>query len=113
MSLEQWLAGRPDGDSAIVDAVLGHLEGLGPVEVEAVSVGVLVRGRRTFVELRPRRRGLRVSIVLPHDVESARVRTRVQSPAGWTAIFVDLLGPDDVDDQVRGWLTESHEEFAE
>lgn len=113
MALEEWLDRRPPGDGLIVDAVLTHLDSLGAVEVEAVAVGILVRGWRTFVELRPRRTGLRLSIVLPHDVESSRIRTRVQSPAGWTAVFVDLLAAADVDDQVRGWLSESHEEFAQ
>jgi hypothetical protein len=113
MSLERWLADRPASDEPIVEAVLAHLASLGPIEVEAVSVGILVRGRRTFVELRPRRRGLRLSVVLPHDVHSSRVRQRVHSPAGWTAVLVDLLSVDDVDDEVLGWLSESHEEFAE
>lgn len=112
MSMEDRLHGRPATDAAVVDAVLAHLESLGPVEVEAVSVGILVRGARTFVELRPRRAGLRLSVVLPRDVVSPRVERRVHSPAGWTAVLVDLLSPADVDDEIRGWLTESYEAYG-
>lgn len=112
MSLDDWLARRPPSDASVVEEVLAHLDALGPVEVEAVPVGILVRGSRTFVELRPRRTGIRLSVVLPHDVQSRRVQHRVRSRAGWTAVFVDLESPDDVDEEVRAWLTESYEEFA-
>jgi hypothetical protein len=112
MSLDEWLARRPPTDAPIVEAVLAHLESLGPVVVEAVPVGILVRGERTFVEIRPRRRGLRVSIVLMHDVRSARIVRREQSNAGWTAVFVDLTSPGDVDDELRAWLAESYAAFG-
>jgi hypothetical protein len=111
MSLDEWLARRPATDAPIVEAVLAHLESLGPIVVDAVPVGVLVRGERTFVEIRPRRSGVRVSIVLMHDVASARIVRRERSNAGWIAVFVDLTSTDDVDDQLRAWLTESYAAF--
>jgi hypothetical protein len=55
----------PDWHRAAFGRINGHLEGLGPLVVEPVKVGVFFKRRRSFAELRPMKSALRVEFLLP------------------------------------------------
>jgi hypothetical protein len=114
VSIDEWFADRPPEQRAVADAVIGHLEGLGEIEVDAAQVGILIKRSRTFAELRPHRGDLRLSVVLDRDVESPRITRRIRPSRqfSWHVLFVVLPTASDVDDEVRGWLTESFETVA-
>jgi hypothetical protein len=100
----------------IYDAVAAHLDGIGDVVVEPVNVGIFFKGRRTFVELRPKRdrRGrmrFELSVIMYRRADHPRVR-RVISFSGLYVHLVDLYDAADVDDDVKAWLTESCLSFA-
>ena len=107
-TVDAWLAGRPPEQRAVHDAVVNHLRAIGPVRVEAVEVGILVKRRGTFVELRPRYSCLALSFILHRPLEHPRIMRRIEMTGGRAAYFVDLKGPADVDDDVRDWLTEAY-----
>jgi hypothetical protein len=108
-SLEGWLAARKPEDRATAEAVLDHLRRLGPVLVDAVEVGLLVKRARTFVELRPRRRGLRLGFLLSRPLEDTRVAQSLRLSAHRWAHQVDLTSAAEVDEQLRAWLTEAYD----
>lgn len=101
LSVDAYFAPRPACERQIFEAVRGHLQSLGEVIVEPVSVGILCKRRRTFVALRPMARW--VHLGLNYRLSHPRV-TRTTTGSGGR--------PDDIDDQVRAWLTESYVEFA-
>ncbi len=112
-TLAEYYAARPAYEHDVYEAVLSHLRALGPVVVEPADVGLLVKGRRTFVEMRPRPARVELSVILPHAVTHPRVRRSMGvGAAGNVALFIDLRAPSDVDDDVRAWLTESFTAFA-
>ena len=117
VSLDDWFADRPPAWREVCDAVLDHLTTLGEVDAEAAEVGILFKAPRTFAELRPhRRRDLRLSVILDHDVDSPRISRRIR-PGQYKGfdrycLYAVLEGADDVDDEVRGWLTESWSLYA-
>ena len=53
MSLEEYFSTGPERERPIFEAVIDHLESIGPVVVEPVSVGIFLKRSRTFAELRP------------------------------------------------------------
>jgi hypothetical protein len=81
---------------------------LGPLVIEPVSVGILVKRSRTFVELRPRRDGVTLSFLLNRTVEHPRITRRIGASSGRTAHFVPLRRAGDVDALVAGGLVESY-----
>ena len=108
MSLDEYFSTGPARERPIFDAVLAHLESVGPVHVEDVSVGILFTRSTTFGELRPKVRAEALWFWLPRRVDHPRIARRVQGSGTRTCHFVDLLGPEDVDDDVRAWLTEAY-----
>jgi len=108
MGLDEYFATGPERERPIFEVVRDHLEGLGPVDVEAVSVGIFFKHGRTIVELRPMVRWEALSFVLPRKVEHPRITRTMAASTTSTAHVVRCYGPDDVDDQVKDWLTEAY-----
>jgi len=109
MPVASYLDRQPSEYRGVYSAVLAHLSDLGPLEIEAVNVGVLVKRSRTFVELRPRRGGVRISLKLTRRIDSPRVARTVRMPRSNTIVeFIDLSSPEEVDSELRSWLTESY-----
>ncbi len=107
-TLDAWFADRPPEHRRICDLIIDHLWELGPIDVDPVDVGVLIKRSRTFVELRPRRGHLALSFMLSRRVEDPRIFKRLSPSATRHAHFVELAEPSDVDDQLREWLTEAY-----
>ena len=110
--VDEYFAARPAGERAIFEAVRAHLEGLGPVIVEPVGVGILFKRRRTFVELRPMARWVSLSFGLNHRRVDPRITRTVAGGNGRTYHGIRVTSASDVDEQVLEWLTESYVEFA-
>jgi hypothetical protein len=109
MTLEEYFAADgPPFERPIFDAVHEHLATLGPLHLEPVSVGLFFKRSRTFAELRPMTRWMTLSFILSRAVEDPRISRRVAVSGNRVWHVTKLRGVDDVDDQVRGWLTDAY-----
>jgi hypothetical protein len=112
MTLEDYFATGPPWERPIFEAVLGHLETLGPIHVEPVSVGIFLKATGSLVELRPLARWVAMSFPLDHPVRHSRIaRKPIRTATRWYHV-VNLRSAADVDEQVRDWLTASHAQFG-
>ena len=108
-TLDESFAGRPDWYRDAFTRIDAHLEGLGPLVVEPVKVGVFFKRLRSFAELRPMKSALRVEFLLSRPVESPRFSQVLPMSANRIAYFVDVRSTGEVDDELLGWLTEAYE----
>jgi len=77
------------------------------VHEDAVGVGVFLKRDRKLAEVRPRSRDVSLALYLPRPVPDPRF-SRVLGHGASRVIHVLLLREaDDVDQQVRDWLTEA------
>ncbi|HEY7014623.1 MAG TPA: DUF5990 family protein [Streptosporangiaceae bacterium] len=96
----------------ILDTVLATLPGLGTVTVQARRTVVsLVSPRRTFAAVQATTKsrvdlGLRLDGVEP----SGRVLPAKNIASGTINLRIALSGPDDVDDEVIGWLKRAYDQ---
>jgi hypothetical protein len=91
----------------VYDAILAHLLTLGPVHEDAVGVGVFLKRDRKLAEVRPRSRDVSLALYLPRPVADRRF-AKVLGPTGTRVVhFLMLRDASEVDEQVRGWLTEA------
>jgi hypothetical protein len=106
--VDDTFAGRPPVQRAIYDAIVGYLDSLGPVHVDAVRVGVFLKAEAKLAEVRPKARSLNLALALPHPVTDARIARRFPVSGGrfWHVLKLTEVGQ--VDDQVRDWLTEAY-----
>ncbi|MEJ7584333.1 MAG: DUF5655 domain-containing protein, partial [Acidimicrobiales bacterium] len=92
----------------IFEAVTAHLEAIGPVHVEPVSVGIFLKRSRTFAELRPKRDWVALSFALARVVDHPSIARKMGGSGRTTYHVVNLREPGDLDGDVQGWLTEAY-----
>lgn len=110
---EQSFRGRPAVQYDIYRELLDHVQGLGPVHVDAVAVGVFLKSDRKFVEIRPMARALSVEIVLPYRLDDPRVVRTMPMGPGRVVNVARLSTVDQIDDEVRGWFTDAYAEATD
>jgi uncharacterized protein DUF5655 len=106
-TVDDAFAGHPPQQRAVYDAILAHLLTLGPVHEDAVGVGVFLKRDRKLAEVRPRSRDVSLALYLPRPVADRRF-AKVLGPTRTRVVhFLMLRDASEVDEQVRGWLTEA------
>jgi hypothetical protein len=108
MTLEEYFATGPARERPIYDAVMAHLDTLGPVFVEPVSVGIFLKRPGQIAQLRPKTAWVDLSLSLPRVVRDRRIVRKPMAHGHLWYHAVRLAGPEDVDDDVREWLTEAY-----
>ena len=108
MTLEEYFSTGPPFERPIFDEVITHLRTLGQPFLEPVSVGIFVKRDGVGVlQLRPMTKWVALCLFMPRTVHDRRV-SRKPIPSGRIVYHVvNVRGPDDVDDVVRGWITEA------
>lgn len=112
LELEEYFATGPSWERPIFEAVLAHLESLGPMTVEPVSVGIFIKSNGSFVELRPKTKWVTLSFPLARRLQTARTSRKPIASGQKIFHFVNLTSPGEVDEELRGWLTESFDQFS-
>lgn len=107
MTLEEYLSTGPPHERAIVEAVVAHVEALGDVHVEPVSVGVFFKGTRTFAQLRPLDRWCALSFSLRRVERHPTITRKVVEYHGRHHHVANLRTPADYDERLQGWVTEA------
>ena len=108
LTLAEYFSSGPVWERPIFEAVMAHLGTLGPVHVEPVSVGIFIKKSGSFVELRPMARWVALSFLAPRKIQHPKIARKPIAAGGLTFHVVNLRGPEDVDDAVRSWLSESY-----
>ena len=100
---------------AIYLAIERAVAAIGEATVRVTTSQIAFRRRRGFAYVWRPGQYVRsdvpavLSIALPHEVVSARFKSVVHpSPRVWMH-HLELAGPGQVDDDVRGWLAEAYE----
>ena len=108
MTLEEYFSTGPSFERPVFDAVMAHLRTLGEPFLEPVSVGVFVKRDGVGVlQLRPMTKWVALGLFMPRTVRDRRVSRKPISSGRIVYTVVNVRGPDDVDDVVKGWITEA------
>ena len=108
MSVEEYFSTGPPHERPVFEAVLAHLETVGPVHVEPVSVGIFLKRAGRVAQLRPMQKWVALSFSLPYRVEHPRMSRKVIPYHGRYYHVFNIRGPEDIDDAIRNWLTEAY-----
>jgi hypothetical protein len=107
LTVDAYFAARDPSLRKIYDAVAKHVRKLNGAHTEAVNVGILFKRDRTFAELRPRRVGFGLSLVMRRPLNDPRVARSVPIAGDRIWHVVVLESAKDVDAEVRDWITEA------
>src|SRR5262245_10367594 len=90
-------------------AYVDLLHGLGDVQVLPQRTRLVCVARVRFAGLYPRSDGFLVSFALHRWLDSERIVKTVDFGPRWRAHFVLVTEQAELDDELRGWLQESHD----
>jgi hypothetical protein len=113
LTVDEYFATGPSFERPVFEAVRAHFEGVGPVHIEPVQIGIFFKRRRTFVELRTMTKWVAVGFMLSRRLDSPRLSRKVQGAGARWWHTVNVREPAEVDDQLRAWLTEAYLADAE
>jgi len=108
-TVDDCFAGRPAFQRAADDAIVDHLGTLGPFHEDAVGVGVFLKARHKLAEVRPKARSLSVALVLPREIDDPRVASRIRVAGDRTVHVIKIVRVDEVDEELKDWLTEAYD----
>jgi hypothetical protein len=80
--------------------------------IEPVSVGIFFKSNGTLVELRPKTKWVAMSFPLSRRLSHTRIARKPIASGRKIFHFVNLTSAADIDDELRGWLTESFQQFG-
>lgn len=113
LSLEEYFATGPAHERPIFDAVMGHVETLGPVHADVVSVGVFLKNPRKFAELRPKDRWVAISFSLRRRAQHPTITRKVMGYGARYWHVANVREPGEVDAALLDLLAEAyHDEPA-
>ena len=108
LTVKEYLDRQPAELRPVYKAALKQLSKLGPLDIDPVGVGIMIKRARTFCELRPRRNAVELSFKLSQPLADPRIRKTINSSTHRQSHFVDLRSARDVDEQIAAWLVESY-----
>lgn len=93
----------------LFDALVGKLEGFGPVRVDAVKTGINLGNKVHFAEVKVRKNWINVSFVLGRVIDHPKIaKSDVLTPT-MVDHRVKVSSLDELDDTLLGWLREAYD----
>ncbi|MDX1510383.1 MAG: hypothetical protein R3249_03470 [Nitriliruptorales bacterium] len=108
-SLQELFARSTDDALSLAEEYVAILHGLGDVQVIAQKTRLVAVARVRFAGLEPREHGFRATFALRRWVDSDRIVKKEHHNDRWRGHVVDVRAVGDLDDELRGWLQESHD----
>ncbi len=108
LTIEEYFATGPRHERLVFDAVSAHLAQYDDVYVEPLAVGIFFKRKRTFAQLRPMRRWVALSMLLPRKRDDPRISRKVIDTGRSFYHVLNVAGPEEVDETVRAWLDEAY-----
>jgi Domain of unknown function (DUF5655) len=108
-SVEGFLGGKGDRARALFEGFERLIAACGPYEVAPAKTRVAFMGRVRFAGVHAiSDRGMTISFALPQPVRHPRIRTVERIVPGWWGHRMRITDPDELDDELLGWLRESY-----
>jgi hypothetical protein len=93
---------------AIYDVVIEHLRGCGPLDTVPTKSGINLLSGTSLGGIELQKSKARVGFVLTRRLSDPRIGKTLQISRRRIVHYVDLESVEDVDHDVRAWLTEAH-----
>ena len=108
-TLEALFTNAGSGVVALARSYVTMLRSLGDVQIMPQKTRLVCVARVRFAGLYPRKTGFLASFALRRWLDSPRIVKRAEYGPKWRSHFVDIRSKNDLNDELRTWLQESHD----
>lgn len=111
-TVEMFLEGKGERARELFDRFESLIAACGPYEVSPAKTRIAFMGRVRFAAVNSLSdRGMNIHIVLPRRLPSRRVR-KVEEIGAWFVHHLRITSPEELDDELLGWLRESYHQMG-
>lgn len=103
------LDGKPGHIVQMYTTLESHVRALGDVRVEATKTSIKFKVVTTFASIYVQTRSIRLEFILDHPEDIFPIQEVLQYSKNRFAHTLSIDSPEDIDEQLLGWLTEAHE----
>lgn len=108
-SVEGFLKGKGDRARELFDGFERLIAACGPYEVAPAKTRVAFMARVRFAGVNAiSDRGMTIAFGLPRPLRHPRIRKVEDYGSGWLGHWVRISSPEELDDELLGWLRESY-----
>jgi len=107
--IEMHFRNKPEALRATYEKLLKVTKAFGPYDINVVQSAIFLKTKSTYVEVKTRKTHLIVAFFLGREVTEFPMSRAVRMSKTKVAHELHLENPDDIDEQVIGWLKESYE----
>jgi hypothetical protein len=108
-SVEGFLEGKGARARELFERFESLIAACGPYEVAPAKTRVAFMGRVRFAGVSAiSDRGMTIAFALPRPMNHRRIRKVEEIVPGWYGHWMRISSPDELDDELRGWLRESY-----
>ena len=112
ISIEEYFETGPAHERPVYDALIQHLETLGPVHADVVSVGIFFKNPKKFAELRSMQRWVAVSFMLRRRAHHRTITKKVIDDGRRFWHTANVATPNDLDDDLLSLISEAYGDAA-
>jgi Domain of unknown function (DUF5655) len=106
VDVDRHFAGRPAELRAAFDALVAALPA--DVHIDGLKTVIVLAARTTFCYVVVQRDRLSIGVFLDRALVSPRVTKVDHVSSGKVASVIEVRGPGEIDDELRGWLSEAY-----
>lgn len=107
--LDMHFRNKPEELRATYGKLLAVTQTFGPYDINVVQSAIFLKTKSTYVEVKTRKTHLIIMFFLGREVTDFPMSRAVRMSKNKVAHELLLQAPDDIDEQVIGWLKESYE----
>jgi hypothetical protein len=108
LTIEEYFETGPEHERPVFGAVMAHVQSLGPIHADVVSVGIFLKNPRKFAELRPMQHWVALSFGLKRHATHRAITRKVNLYGSTYWHVANIATPEDFDEPLRDLLTEAY-----
>ncbi|MEM9615353.1 MAG: DUF5655 domain-containing protein [Actinomycetota bacterium] len=108
LTLEEYFATAKPWEEPIFQVVSDHLHTLGDLIVDPLQMGIMFKNGPMLCELRAKTKWTALGFSLRRKLDSGRLSRKVVDYKSKYFHVINLTSPDEIDDEILGWLTEAY-----
>ncbi|MBV9243163.1 MAG: hypothetical protein JO314_14280 [Acidobacteria bacterium] len=108
-TVEQHFEGKQPVVRTIYDKLLALVLGWGPVDQDPKKTSIHLNRTHAFAGIAIGKGHLVLTLRSRFDIDSSRIKKREQASANRWYCEIKLTSPDEIDDELIGWLRDSYD----
>ncbi len=110
--LEKHFINKPEALKAAFTKLMAMVYDLGPVQVNALNGAITLAGKSTFLAFKTRKEYAEIEILSDVELDEFPIYKTFRVSKSRVALFIRIQGPDEIDDQLSGWIQRAYEKVG-